>query len=199
MPKADHKPSMSQSAPTTAPVEVYSGTARGFHWLTVALIAIQLPIGVYMVYRGSTLNIWDGLTNNLYSSHKLIGFVLLWLVLARLAYRLSAGAPADEPTLEPWQKAVSHTVHWVIYALLIALPIGGWIGVSAYPATNIFGLFNLPSIWTPDKAFAETILAYHGIAGLVLAGLIGMHVGAALFHHFVRKDNVLRRMIGRPR
>lgn len=180
-------------------VEVYSPAARMFHWITVALIALQVPIGFYMVYRGATLNIWDGLTNNLYSSHKLIGFIILWLMLARLYYRLSRGAPADEPTIEPWQKVVSHITHWAIYVLLILVPIGGWIGVSAYPATSIFELFSLPSIWSEDKKFAEMILAYHSQAAIVLCLLIAMHVGAALFHHLIRKDNVLRRMIGQPK
>lgn len=182
-----------------ATVEVYSPTARIYHWLTVALIAVQIPVGFYMVYRGGTLNIWDSLTNNLYSAHKLIGFIVLWLIAARLFYRLTRGAPADEPTIEAWQKAVSHTNHWAIYALLIAVPIGGWIGVSAYPATSIFGLFNLPALVAPDKAFAEMVLKYHGLAATALAALIALHIVAALFHHFVRKDNVLRRMIGGPR
>lgn len=196
MPRTNPAPSQPVS---TVPVEVYSPTARMFHWLTVALIAVQIPIGFYMVYRGGALNIWDSLTNNLYSSHKLIGFIVLWLIAARLFYRLTQGAPADEPTLEPWQKAVSHVTHWAIYALLIAVPIGGWIGVSAYPATSIFGLFNLPALVAPDKPFAEMVLMYHGYAATLLAGLIAMHIGAALFHHLIRKDNVLRRMIGRPR
>lgn len=202
MPKSDPGRTAPVTPGKSAPVpvvEVYSPAARRFHWYTVALLLLQVPIGFFMVYRGSKLNIWDGITNNLYSAHKLIGFTILWLMVARLIYRLTHGAPADEPTIEPWHKVVSHITHWVIYVLLIAVAIGGWIGVSAYPATGIFGLFNLPSIAAPDKKFAEMVLAYHGQAATLLVLLIGMHVGAALFHHLIRKDNVLRRMVGRPR
>ena len=90
----------------------YSTTARRFHWWTVAFLAVQIPVGLYMAYRGNTLNVWDGLTNALYSSHKLLGMAILVLVLARLIYRLSHGAPPDEPTLTWWQKGAAHLNHW---------------------------------------------------------------------------------------
>ena len=98
----------------------YSVAARRFHWWTVALLAVQIPFGLAMVYRGKGLNVWDATTNWLYSSHKLLGLIILLVVVARLSYRLTRGAPADEPTLEPWQKGVSHATHWLLYLLLIA-------------------------------------------------------------------------------
>ena len=69
---------------TSGLIEIYSPTARAFHWIVVILIAIQIPIGFYMAYRGGDLKIWDSLTNNLYSSHKLIGVIILALVALRL-------------------------------------------------------------------------------------------------------------------
>ena len=74
---------------------VYSPVARRFHWITVAAVFIMIPLGLGMTYRGNTLDIWDGLTNGLYSAHKLVGFLLLWLMAGRLAYRLLHGAPPD--------------------------------------------------------------------------------------------------------
>ncbi|MCH9806152.1 MAG: cytochrome b [Alphaproteobacteria bacterium] len=180
---------------TSGPVEVYSGTARILHWTVVTLIAIQVPIGLYMVYRGGTLNIWDATTNNLYSGHKLLGLIILAVMILRLAYRLIAGAPAHEPTLEPWQRVVSELTHWAIYALLIIVPILGYIGVSQFPALNIFGAFNLPGIVAPDKAMSETTFWWHATAAFALLGLIAMHIGAAMFHNIIRKDNVLGRML----
>ncbi|MBA3479455.1 MAG: cytochrome b [Lautropia sp.] len=180
-----------------APVEIYTRTARALHWTTVALLAVQFPVGLYMVYRGSSLNLWDTVTNVLYSGHKLAGMTILIIVLWRLVYRTTRGVPAHEPTIEPWQRIVSRLNHWGLYALLIAAPIAGYIGISLFPALDFFGLFSLPAVVAPDKEAAKTVFDVHRILVLLLALLIAMHVGAALYHYLVRKDNVLGRMIPR--
>jgi cytochrome b561 len=179
-----------------APIEIYSPTARRLHWTTVVLLLIQIPVGLYMVYRGNALNIWDTLTNVLYSSHKLIGVSILVVVIWRLAYRFSRGAPTDEPTIEPWQRIVSRLNHWGIYLLLVATPIAGYIGISLFPALDIFGI-PLPGVVAPDKEAAKTAFAIHGLLVLLLVLMIALHVGAALYHYLIRKDNVLGRMIPR--
>jgi cytochrome b561 len=89
-------------------VKLYSRPARFFHWTIVALIVVQAPRGVYMAYRGNTLEIWDAVTGGLYTGHKLIGVTILLVVLCRLAFRQTHGTPADEPTLE--QCAAEQTV-----------------------------------------------------------------------------------------
>jgi cytochrome b561 len=181
----------------SAPVEIYSRTARTLHWTTVALILVQIPVGLYMVYRGNSLNLWDNLTNALYSGHKLVGLTILLIVFWRLVYRLTRGAPAHEPTIEPWQRIVSRLNHWGLYLLLIAAPIAGYIGISLFPALDIFGLISLPSVVAPDKEVAKAAFAVHRLLVMLLALLIAMHVAAALYHYLVRKDNVLGRMIPR--
>jgi cytochrome b561 len=173
----------------------YAPVARMFHWITVGIVFVMFPVGLYMTYRGNTLNIWDGTTNTLYAGHKLFGFILLWLIVGRLVYRLQNGAPPDEPTLEPWQRGLSHITHWSMYGLLILVPLMGWIGISLYGARDIFGLFSLPALWTKNPDAATTAFWLHEWLGRLLALLIVTHVGAALFHHFVRKDGVLRRML----
>jgi cytochrome b561 len=173
----------------------YSATARQFHWWVVAFVAAQVPLGLAMTYRGNTLNIWDATTNALYSGHKLVGFVLLWIVIARLVYRLWHGVPDHEPTIEPWQRVISRINHGALYVLLLALPVLGWLGVSLYPAREIFGLFSLPPLAEPNKAAAEWVLAVHGSLAFLLIALIGLHVSAAIYHYFVRRDGVLRRML----
>lgn len=188
---------MSPAPENRTKTNTYSRIARALHWTTVALVAIQVPAGVYMVYRGKTLDIWDKLTGALYNGHKLAGIAILLLVLWRLAYRFTRGAPPDEPTLEPWQKLASHANHWGLYLLLVATPVAGYVGISLFPALDIFGLFKLPGIVAPDKAAAGTAFAVHLALAIGLVLLIGMHVAAALFHYFVRKDNVLGRMIPR--
>lgn len=180
---------------TSGFIEVYTPTARAFHWIVVALVAVQVPIGLYMVYRGGTLNIWDSVTNNLYSSHKLIGVIILAVVILRLGYRLSAGAPHPEPTLEPWQRIVSEITHWAIYLLLLVVPVLGYLGVSMYPALNLFGVFSLPALTVPDKQTSEALFEIHALAAFTLLTLVAMHIGAATFHYVIRKDNVLGRML----
>lgn len=180
--------------PDAAQQHVYSPVARMFHWVVAGFVFAMIPVGVIMADRGAR-NVWDGLTNTLYSSHKLAGFVLLFIMTARLGYRLARGAPPPEPGLEPWQKAVSGATHWAIYALLFAMAITGWLGTSLYPSLEVFGLFSLPAIVAPDQAAAGRAFALHRAMGYLLAFLIAMHVAAALHHHFIRKDGVLRRML----
>jgi cytochrome b561 len=178
---------------------VYSAGARHMHWATAGAILVMVPLGLAMTYRGNTLNIWDGLTDALYSSHKVLGFLVLWLVSGRLAYRLLRGAPPDEPTLLWWHKAASHLVHWLLYGLLIVVPLLGWTGVSLYPSLTVFGLVDLPALARPDEDLAKTVLSVHGKLAIAMALLACGHVAAALYHHFIRKDGVLRRMLPRLR
>jgi len=182
---------------TTAGIgqRVYSPVARRFHWATAAGVLVMIPLGLAMTYRGNSMNVWDGLTNGLYSTHKLLGFLLLWLMAGRLAYRLLRGAPPDEPGLLWWQKAASHTVHWLLYGLLLIVPLLGWIGVSLYPSLGIFGLFDLPALAAPSEAAAKRVLALHGWLAWLIGALAAVHVGAALHHHLILKDGVLRRML----
>lgn len=186
---------MNEAPERRAAVEIYSRTARVLHWLTVALIVVQLPVGVYMAYRGNVQNVWDALTGALYNGHKLLGVTILAVVVCRLGYRFARGAPSDEPTLEPWQRLASHLNHWGLYALLIGVPVAGYIGVALFPALDIFGLFSLPAVVAPDKEAARTAFLVHGLLAAALALLIAVHVAAALFHYFVRRDNVLGRML----
>ena len=88
-------------------------------------------------------------------------------------------------------------MHWSLYGLLIAVPVAGYVGISLFPALDLFGLFKLPGIVAPDKDAAATAFAVHALLALALVLLIGMHVGAALFHYFIRRDNVLARMAPR--
>ncbi|SDO07404.1 cytochrome b561 [Filomicrobium insigne] len=188
------KPSIETIATTSGDVEIYSLTARTLHWLVVVLLAVQIPVGFYMAYRGNDLNIWDALTNNLYSLHKLGGLAILAVVILRLLYRLTAGAPRHEPSLEGWQCVVSELNHWGLYLLLLVVPVLGYLGVAYFPALDAFG-FKIPALVAPDKAMSETVFFWHMVGAFALLTLIAMHIGAALFHYIIRGDNVLGRML----
>ena len=170
----------------------YGTAARRFHWWTVLLIAAQVPLGLFMVRYGAATDFAEP-TGKLYDIHKLIGMTILLLALARLAYRLVHGAPADEPTLEPWEKLVSHITHWAIYALLIVVPLLGWLAISYYGPFEPFGI-KLPALAAQDDAKATQVFFLHMLAAYALILLLGLHVAGALFHYVIKKDGVLARM-----
>jgi len=176
-------------------IEAYRPLARSFHWLTVLLLAIQFPVGLVMVYRGPGRNVWDGVTNTLYAGHKATGVLILGLVLLRLFNRLIAGTPPPASTLPGWQKAISTLNHWSLYLLLIIVPALGYLAVCYFPALTIVGFVTLPAIVAPDRMLYGPVIHWHAIGAGVLAGLITVHVSAALYHRLIRRDNVLARML----
>ena len=107
--------------------------------------------------------------------------------------RIRHGRPDDISSI---QKLAAHATHSGLYALLIVQPFTGWIATSAYRApVVVFGLFELPPIWRESRAFSEQLFFVHGLIGIAIACLVAAHIGAALYHHFVRRDRVLLRMI----
>ena len=172
----------------------YSLAARVLHWLTAALVLTMMPIGIAM----ANFDFGAAVEDTLYHLHRSIGALLLPIVLVRLIYRLRHPAPplpADMPAI---QQFAAHATHWALYALLIVQPIVGWIATSAYRAPMLlFWLFELPPIWPEDQPFSEAMFAVHRSLGIVIALLICAHIGAALYHHFIRKDGVLMRMVER--
>jgi len=175
----------------------YSSTARRLHWLMAVLVIFQVAAGLMMVQEHPESNVWARIAEalSLYDAHKVMGLVLLALALARLAYRIGRGAPADEPTLDTWQREASHMVHSWVYLLLILVPLLGWLGISLYPAVVVFNALTLPSLAPPDQPKSAIVLTAHAYAAFLLIGLVAIHICAALFHHFVRRDDVLRRML----
>jgi cytochrome b561 len=187
-----------------SPALVYSPVARSFHWAVAALVLITAPIGFIMVDRinaklpasmsDAAKAAYEATTNQMYSWHKLIGIVILGLMIARLTYRLMHGAPASEPTLTTVQKGVSHAVHWTLYALLLAIPVGGYLGIALGDYMDVFGV-HLPNFGiAKDEKQSEAVFKLHGLAATVMLGLVALHLGAALYHLFVKGDGVVARM-----
>lgn len=183
----------------------YTRPARRFHWGVAFLILLQIPIGLYMTYRAYEMmgvndkgeavkGVFDGVTNTLYDSHKSIGMLIFLLVLLRLMYRLTHGAPRSDPSVPAALTGVSHLLHWSIYLLLLAVPIAGYVGVSYFGALDVFGI-PLPAVTAEDKKFSEEVFQYHKLAGQILFSLVVLHIGAALYHKLVRKDRVVERML----
>jgi cytochrome b561 len=171
----------------------YPPMSKLLHWLIAVCVLTTAPVAIAMtrVGKGPT-------QDTLYNFHKSLGVLILILMLLRLINRLAVGALAAAPEIEPWQKTVSSVVHTALYALLLTMPIVGYIANSAYGApTPFFGLFNLPQLVSKNEALATQLFTLHRWVGWFVILLVLTHVSAALYHYFVRGDSVLKRMLPR--
>lgn len=174
-----------------AVAEGYSGFAKLMHWLVAAAVITMIAAGVVMKRIGP-----GDFQNMLYNMHRSLGFVVLVLMVARLSYRVTAGAPEPEPSLNAFQRAVSAAVHHMLYLLLLVQPVLGWVATSAYGAPiMIFNLFRLPDFVAKNEALSKQLFLMHDLVSYVIAALLAMHIGAALYHYFIRRDGVLQRML----
>jgi len=171
----------------------YPATSKWLHWLVAICVLTTAPVAIAMV------NVGKGPTQDmLYNFHKSLGVLILILMLLRLINRLVVGAPIPDPDIEPWQKTVSSIVHTSLYVLLLAMPVVGYIANSVYgAATPFFGLFELPPIASKNEELAKQLFAIHSWVGWLVIAIVLTHVSAALYHYFIRRDNVLQRMLPR--
>jgi len=171
----------------------YPATSKLLHWLVAICVLTTAPVAITMtlVDKGPTQDM-------LYNFHKSLGVLILVLMILRLINRLAVGAPIADPGIEPWQKTVSSVTHTSLYVLLLAMPVVGIVANSAYGApTPFFGLFNLPTIVEKNDALATQLFAVHRWVGFLVILIVLMHIGAALYHYFIRRDDVLKRMLPR--
>lgn len=177
----------------------YGLVAAGLHWMIALLILGALLLGVVM----TSLAPADRLTFSLYQWHKSLGVLIFVLSLGRLGWRLADPPPPLPAGMAGWERAAARAVHGLLYALMLGMPLIGWMLVSASPwniPTTPFGLFTLPHLpWLadqPDKQLLEAMFKRAHVAGAIsLALLLAIHVAAALHHHLVRRDDVLVRML----
>jgi cytochrome b561 len=168
----------------------YRLPAQIFHWVTAIFVLTAIPLGFMMLEADPGPR-----QNQLYDLHRSFGFVIWLVVLGRVAYRIAHPPPPMVP-MPRWQAHAADGLHKVLYLFLLTMPLIGWAGTSAFGARiSIFGLFQLPIILEKNEALSKVLLTIHGGMGFILAVLVTGHIGAALFHHFVRKDPTLLRMI----
>jgi cytochrome b561 len=171
----------------------WSGIGKTLHWLVAALILVMAYLGLTM---GDLPNGPDKIAT--YALHKSIGLSILALAVLRLGWRLYAGAPEEVPGTPRWQARIATMTHVALYALLLALPLTGWLLNSAagFPL-QWFGLFNLPSLAARDEALHALSVEVHELLFWALAVLVVMHAAAALYHHLFLGDATLARMLPR--
>lgn len=170
----------------------YGSLSVGLHWLMLLLlVAVYAAINLQdAAPKGSELRA------DLRGWHIALGIGVLALVLTRLAARLFAGpAPAITPAVPRWQERSARAMHLALYAFLLAMPLLGWLSVNAkgYPV-DVLGL-NLPVLVGKNDALHDTMEDIHEVMGTLGYYLIGLHAAAALVHHYVMRDNTLRRML----
>lgn len=169
----------------------YTRVAIGLHWWIALLIFIAFPLGVYM--HDLPLSP-DKL--RLYSWHKWIGVTVFLLAFARLCWRARHAPPALPDSLPQWQKLASHATHMLLYLLIVAVPLSGWLMSSAKGVQTVWlGVLPIPDLIGKDKELGNLLVAVHKSLNFSLLVLVALHVMAALKHHFIDKDNILRRML----
>jgi cytochrome b561 len=169
----------------------YNGLAKALHWLVVLLLIGQFIFAWTMPHIGR-----DTPVTTLISLHFTFGIIILAVAIVRLIVRMVQGEPPRADALPVWQIHLSHVVHWLLYLLLFVVPILGWINASwrGMPIV-MFGL-ELPQLVAKRAAGWQWTGDVHGLlANYVMLALVGLHVVAALYHHFIRRDYVLKRMV----
>lgn len=171
----------------TRTVARFSLPSRILHWTMAVLIVAMLFIGVGMVSTTSPRY------SALLSIHRSIGIIILVLVALRLINRLFNPPPSLPADLPIWQQILAKASHLLLYGLMFALPIIGWAMLSAggYPV-EIFGSIDLPPIMPRDLALFAILRSAHTVLAFLLFATFLAHVGAALFHGFIRRDGVLK-------
>jgi len=174
----------------------WGSVSRWFHWILGVTVIGMLAFGWWMNHIPARA---DRLFYR--SIHADIGYVLLLLMVVRLLWRIIDPKPALPSDTPRWRRISAHINQWALYIVTIMVAMLGWAHSGAHKPdyADWFGLFRVPQITSPDKAVADAYEDRHIFFAYVLLALIVIHVVAALWHHFVKRDRVTARMVdGQP-
>ncbi|MEO8804754.1 MAG: cytochrome b [Burkholderiaceae bacterium] len=169
----------------------YDRASIALHWLMLIVIA---AVYACIELRGNFPK-GSELREGLKAWHFMLGLSVLLLVAVRIALRVAGTTPAIQPALPRWQVALSRVMLVALYALMIGMPLLGWLTLSAAGKPVPFFFFQLPALVNESKPVADWAKEFHEMGGTIGYFLIAMHAAAALFHHYVARDNTLRRML----
>lgn len=175
----------------------YTPLAIALHWLLGLAVLSMFAVGFYMADLP-----FSPLRLKLYNWHKWAGVTFLALSLVRLLWRATHRPPAlphaITQAMPSWQTRAYHATHYLLYALFFAVPLIGWAYSSAAGFPIVwFGQIPLPDLLAPNKELADLVKPLHGYAAFALLGLAGLHMAAALKHHWIDHDGLLSRMLPR--
>jgi cytochrome b561 len=172
-------------------VNSYNSTAKGLHWLIMVLLVVQFAIAWTMPDIGR-----DTKPVDLIAWHLSLGVFILLVMLVRLGWRVVSVVPPPPADLAAPLRLLSRATHFLLYAILIVLPVLGWINANARGWTvQLFGAFPLPDLVSQGSPWGREMGDVHQIAAYVLLGVAGLHVLGALYHRFVLRDGLVDRML----
>lgn len=168
----------------------YGVVAKSFHWLIVMLLSAQYAVGWLMPDIGRNTK-----NEGLVSWHLSVGAAIMFVILLRLLWRLAFPVTPDQ-TLAPWEHKASHLTHTALYILVIVMTVLGWAAAN-YRGWDpkLFGFVSLPAIAPTGASWAHTAGDVHNFLQWVLLAFIGLHVAGAAYHYFIKRDQVLQRML----
>jgi len=167
----------------------YGSVAKFFHWLIFLLVLFMIIYGYSLQYVPKDYQAFA------YNIHKLTGVTILTLMILRLLWALSNPKPLLPLDVPHWERLLERFVHALLYLVLIVMPLAGWIGSVAGGRPPHIGDINL---WLPieqNKALAEAAFNVHNTTAIIIIVLVSLHILAALYHHFIKRDDILRRMM----
>jgi len=169
----------------------YGLVAQALHWAVVTGIVVQF-IWSWRIEETESIRQQFALVNQ----HKSIGMTVLMLVLVRIGWRLFNRPPAWPASMRGWERLAAGATHWALYALILAMPLSGWAYSSAagYGA-EFFGLVEIPDFVPQGERLEDGLGTLHEWLGRAILAVAGIHAAAALRHHFVLRDDVLKRML----
>lgn len=171
----------------------YGWIAIVLHWLVAVAVIGLFALGLWMV----DLDYYDPWYKQGPDLHKGIGVLLFLVMLVRLVWRLSNPTPADEPGVSAWERLAARLAHGLLYLLLFALMISGYlISTADGRAIEVFGLFGVPATLSGIDGQEDLAGDVHWVLALSLIILAGVHALAALKHHFIDRNRTLKRMLG---
>lgn len=169
----------------------YGWVAMLLHWSMAILILGLLGLGLYMSDLPKSP---DKL--KLYGLHKSFGMIVLALAVVRVYWRNTNYKPPLPESMLPIQRVAAYAAHYVLYILIVLMPLSGWLMSSAGGySVSVFGLYMLPDLIEPDHVLHETFEEAHELLAYALMATLVAHIGAAFYHHFIKKDNILKRML----
>lgn len=169
----------------------YTPTARLLHWLMAALLIGLLGLGFYMHDLPLSPE-----KLQLYAWHKWAGVSAFLLAALRLGWRLTHTPPALPDSMPAAHRLAAHAGHALLYVLMFAIPLSGWLMSSAKGFQTVwFGILPLPDLLAKDKALGDLLGQAHLILNLAFVAILAGHIGAALKHHFIDRDDILTRML----
>ncbi|MNF57815.1 hypothetical protein D3C84_393560 [compost metagenome] len=173
--------------------ERYGSLSIALHWLMLVLIAVAYTcIELRGIFPKNSPE-----RELIKSMHFMLGLTVFVLVWLRLALRLVGRTPRIEPKPPGWQMFLARSMHWTLYALMICMPIAGWMILSAADKPIPFWGLELPPLIGANDDLAEEIEGWHVLGGTIGYWLIGLHAAAGLYHHYVVRDNTLLRILPR--